>query len=133
MKQSAIKRAQKRIEEIERGIEMVKKLPDGPFDFPVWINCTDDVVHVHLPFDLEAFKVFRKAMAGEWRCDNWKEMSHNDRSFSRWRNYWPKGTDQWRDGYVAITLDTDLQGSTCQLVQKGIKEVPIFEVVCQEP
>lgn len=130
MRKSAIARAQARIRQIERGIELIKMLPDGPFDFPVEILCNDKNPSVSLPFDLKVFKVYRKAMAGEWRCDDWRDTQHDNLSITRHRMYWPKGTDRWKDGYVSICLDTDLDGNVCQLVQKGIKEVPIMEVVC---
>lgn len=129
MKQSGIARARMRIRQIERGIELIKMLPDGPFDFPVEILCNDKIPTVRLPFDLEAFKVYRKAMVGNWQCKEWTDTQHED-CIVRHRMYWPKGSNPWRDGYVQVCLDTRLDKSVCKVRQVDTREVPVFEIVC---
>lgn len=130
MKEQVINEAKKSIEEYQQAIEMLDKLPDGPFDFLVEMsigNCA--TIHIAIPFDLSAYRIYRRAMGKGWQCDGWATTTF-DTHIARHRSYYPKGRGYFDGPRVLLALDTGLDGATCRMEQVGVKEAPVYKVVC---
>ena len=130
VKEQVIKEAERSIEEFRQAIKLLDRLPDGPFDFLVKMtigSCA--TVHVTIPFDISAYRAYRKAMGKGWKCDGWSDTIFNTH-IARCRTYCPKGWNMWDGPRVLLALDTALKGATCRMEQVGVEEKPVYKVVC---
>lgn len=128
MKDQTEIKALENIEEIKRAIELLAELPDN-LDFSVDLSIQRETVHVTIPFDLDCFRQYRKAMGKNWETSNMR-LSHTDfdnhvAKSRRYQHNNHPGTD------VLLALDTKLNASTCHIVQVGEETKPIYEVVCK--
>jgi hypothetical protein len=130
MKQQAIKRANKEIRQYQESIELLRTLPDGPFDFSVNIHVNGNTVFITLPFDLEMYRTYRRAMGPGWRCGEFSQTDHGN-FISKNRTYWPASRKRHQGSTILLSLDTSVVGSTCSIRQIDVKKVPVYEVVCQ--
>lgn len=133
MLQKAISKAQQKIEGIQRVIEIARLLPES--NLPTRINIDEDGIFINLPYDINIYRQYRKLLGKNWQIggDTWTCTQHGGTSVSRHINFVPKSADYtkyWDGPYLKVSLVTDVQGSTCQVKQIGIREVPILEVVC---
>lgn len=93
-------------------------------------------VHVHLPFDWDIYKEYRKALGDQWKhVDDWTTTQHSGAFVSHHTNFLhiSDPADKYfmtKRAYLSVGLHTNLPGSTCKLVQTGTKEVPILSVEC---
>lgn len=129
MKQQAIEQARKKIEHIQNAINLIEKLPDNEFNFPVKISAGGNgYVHVGIPYSLDALRQYLRAMGQGWkRQGDWIYTQHSDGSVSRHKTY---RHSEIKGAYLMLALDTEMEKSTCQVVQTGVREVPILEVMC---
>lgn len=133
MLQKAISKAQEKIKGIQAVMSIANLLPES--DLPTRINIDEDCIFVNLPYDVNIYRQYRKLLGENWRIgeDSWTCTQHGETSISRHINFVPKNagyTKYWDGPYLKVSLVTDIQGSTCQVKQVGVKEVPILEVVC---
>lgn len=134
--------------EIEAKIKMMKVgligldlLPESEeFPFPVEIfpsvtsyGCT---LNIKLPYNLDALRQYRKAMGRGWRMDGeWIETQFEDEA-SRHNSFFrpelsPDGKDFLNPFQVILAMHTSVKQSICHIEQVGVKEVPIWRVICE--
>lgn len=110
-----------RVSKVEITIQAAKDLPEIG---DLYITIEPGELRVDLPFTEIAYEEYRKALG-----DKWRKMTHTwqtddgDRYFS---------FDHVKTGVLlVICLDATSDFATCKRIRIGMKEVPIFETVCQ--
>lgn len=105
-------------------LEMAQKietmLPDLPEMVDVW--ATDRNLRLDLPFNWNLFRQVRRLLGIEWKS----KYRHGDDDGCQYFVY----IHHEHKTELVLTMKPYHPGSTCQRKQVGVKEVPVFEVVC---
>lgn len=119
-KQNAIEKLQKKAAQLLLMANRINLLPDNLPELAE-VGAQETYLTIDLPFDLSLLKQTRKALGKDWQF-NHSFNADDGRKFIVYLS---------RDKIdLTICLKPTKEGSVCKLNQIGVKEVPIFEVVC---
>lgn len=126
-KERAIQSAQKEINNLNAAILFMSLLPefDG-VEYTLLATSYGATVTANLPFDIPTYIRFRRAMGKGWKCGTWLVTQHDDGSIHRHITF-KRGNSPVN---LSISLCPEMMNATCHIEQTGVKEVPIFEIVC---
>lgn len=80
-------------------------------------------LHLIFPYSLDLLKDVRKSLG-----DKWKFKSVSEHGWFIYRTY----VSEEYSFKLLLDLDSTYEGSTCQMVQVGTREIPVYEVVCEK-
>lgn len=140
-KETAIKTTQKDIDLLSFALENMDLLPDDEqFDFPVKMSISTGLdsatVHIDIPYTIEYLRQYRRAMGPGWKVESGWCTTQLLSGVCRHKSYIrpefsPDGHDYLNPFIVMITVDPRMDKSVCHIEQDGVKEVPIWKVVCE--
>jgi hypothetical protein len=117
-KQTTVQELKDEATKLLKTAELIEKmLPD---DMPGKIWGTDRNIRITLPFNWSLFQQARRKLGQEWKRLNSFTTDKGDLLI----------TYRQGDAELVITLDFAHDGATCERRQVGVKEVPIYQVVC---
>lgn len=127
LKLDAANRYSEYMAKMEKIRDTIALLPDGleVFKARIYGNC-ENYIRIDIPMTITAFADFRRFLGSDWTRDKAAyeyQADDGDRYFSFLRK--ETGIE------LKLCLRADSQYATCQRKQVGVKEVPIFEVVCK--
>jgi len=100
---------------------LVNRLPVD-FNFEVSLSVTSSSVHVSIPYDLNCFRQYRSAMGRGWKSYK-PYMSDTHKVYTyTYSLYRP---------IIYLALHPNMVGATCSIKQVGVRETPIYEVICE--
>lgn len=126
IKQKAIDKYNRAIADLERHHDAVDLLPDALVEIPgADLYSTDGHLRVDLPMTPTAFRDARRLLGREWtrKGHEWQEDTTGDRVFSF--------VHQATEVSLSLVLRATAKGATCERRQVGVREVAVYEVVCQ--
>ena len=107
--------------------DTIDLLPDDleGFKATIYHNC-EDYIRVDIPMTLTAFADFRRFLGSDWKR---KPNAYEYQAFAgdRYFSFLHRKTGV----ELRLCLRADSEFATCERKQVGVKEEPIYEVVCQ--
>lgn len=125
IKQAAIEGYNQAIAKLQKCRDAVDLLPDALAEIPgADLYSSSDYLRIDLPYTATAFKDARRLLGKDWKREGyeWTDKIDGDRIFSLYH----KATRI----RLMLVLRANVQGATCERRQVGVKEVPVYEVVC---
>jgi hypothetical protein len=130
---TTIEQATQQIEAAQAALQLAKFIPDlSQLGFPVeegyFGSSKDGIVCIHLPYNVECYRRFRRLLGKGWKADHWWFTQHQTdnnmvRNISIYRN-------GFTGAHIMVKLDPRLDKSICQVKQVGVKEVPVMQIIC---
>lgn len=123
-KQKAIKSLENEIGRIREQIERIKNLPDN---LPGEITATFCSTLIYLPYNLQVIRETRAMLGRDFGLTHKPGVDVDGDWVASLRG---KG-ENWSNN-VLIIASANRAGSTCRKVQKGTRQVPVYEIVCDD-
>lgn len=139
----AIKKAKEKIEALTLMIDFIEQyLPDDKqFDFPVNVSVgvtgSKATTYVDIPYNLDFLRQFRRAMGRGWQPPRYGLVKTDHESHVSFHveyvrpEYSIKGSRCLNKFPILVSLDPRLEKSVCHMEKVGVKEVPIWKIVCE--
>ncbi len=119
-----------RLQEVTRKTEQLMKLAGVLPDIPakLWtvdLDHNQGYIEFVIPYDITTLRRIRRLLGDGWQLktiwgdsdDDWKCFAYHHEDI--------KGPELW------LAMHFSEPGSTCQRVQVGTKEEPVYKVICQ--
>lgn len=119
VKESAINNARAEIQRLEDRIKAMESIPDGlPFE---GMCASEYTIIAYMPWDRERCTHAENMLIYDgWEFINDYDQDNGDRVIGYRKE----------NEILKIFLDPTLRGSTCERVQVGTREIPLYEVRC---
>lgn len=117
----AINDVKSQIASLERHLAILEALPPLP-DYVIHIWASVNEVNIFIPFDTEKLQEVRRLLGINFRRVETRTYSDGSKKLYRYEHK--------AGGFLDIILDPDQAGATCQRVQVGTREEPVYEIRC---